>query len=144
MYCWWHWSWNVLGMVSKLFYIKHFDWFIMMSSRILLVHLENYQISGHIIIKMVDNSLNKPMKFLMTSLRTNQNTLYRIIWRRSLMMYILSKQGRWHEARKQVILFLTRALTMIFSSKMCQWNQINRWKFPSLVWLLPRYTNEKT
>ena len=30
------------------------------------------------------------------------------------MMYILSKQGRWHEARKQVILFLTRALTMIF------------------------------
>ena len=56
----------------------------MMSSRILLVYLKNLDIKPH--NKMVDSFLNEPMKFLMTSLLTNQNTLYRIIWRRSLSL----------------------------------------------------------
>ena len=80
-----------LGPVSKLFYKTQFDWFIMMSSIISLVHLKNYQISSHVITKMVDNFLNDPMKFLMTSLWTNQNALYGIIWRQSLSVNHCSK-----------------------------------------------------
>ena len=76
----------MLGTVSKLFYIKHYDWIIMMSSKISLVHLKNCLPSWTSCGFLFDNFSNELMTFLMTSLWTNQNALHRIIWRRSFNM----------------------------------------------------------
>ena len=116
-----------LGTVSELFYIKHYDWFIMISSRISLVYLKNYQISSHIITKMVEIFSNEPMKFLMTSLWTNQNALCRIIWRQSLReIFFICHDGKQRRIQ----------LCLCFVNKACFLPLPLR-----LILLLPLFTN---
>ena len=59
----------------------------MMSSRISLVYSKNYPPSLLLCGLISDNFPNEPIKFLMTSLWTNQSALYRIIWRPSLTRF---------------------------------------------------------